>query len=846
MAAKGGAAKDGAGEVMSAADMKPLLKLSRRRPVSCVVAMTKDKQGVVLLHRRKKPRKLMAELRRQAAAAGMELNAASIRFGRAAVDGASDSALVRFTVNKPAPGAIRMALLERLRPAGFQRCEIAVDEALETEAEDGEDEDTDDEDGAGDAAPGAADAAVPAPNAAAMIDGASSAAGGSGAATPVLAGAAGVARHGSAPSQPGAPLPAAAGPAGDANQPVPAEHGAADGMAVPSAAALRARLTGLVRRTVGAVASNSPGSDALRTAATGAGEALASGDLAAAGQAVDALERLLGGVPTGSLPACSPAAAAASGTPAPSITMPDAPAPGGSGMGQGDAGQSGTGQGDTSQGSIVNAAVLTADLTDLARQIAPAIAADPSCRAPLVKLANEAHACVKAGDIQAATAGVEKLRQALPAAAAAGGSAGAGRAAVTQGDVPARNGPVPDGGKGVKGPIHLPSAQAGGDELAIPVADTHGGTEREPVRSKDAGDAPPQAPAGGRGRLGPGGRGTGAIPRPVQHAAPGSPVPAAPNALERAWNSTKEGAAAVGSAIGEFDASHGHVLTRTAGAAQAVGATVEGVAGAAMAGVGAVATPTGVGTAPGLAAVAGGVALMGNAADNAWAGLQTAWTGQFHHTVTARVAGGAARHMGASEQTAERITDGMDLAQGVAGGIGGLAAGRGLAQREAATAVRATEQAAARKAAEEAVVRKAAEEAAAKKAAAETAAKKTADAASENLVDELVKNGVKVSPADVVAIGRTAAGQVVFVEKGNAAAGLRHIVERHGAEFAQAGISQDKIPGFLIEALRSGRVVGQQGRGGGRIIYELTFEGKTVQVAITTGNNGFVVGANMR
>ena len=142
------AARDDPAELMPAAELKPLLKLSRRRPVSCAIAMAKDRTGVVLLHRRTKPRKLMAELRRQAAAAGIELNTGSIRFGRAEVDGGSDSMLVRFTVNKPAPEAMRRSLLAQVRPAGFQRCEITVDEGLETEAEgddDGDDEDGDDE-----------------------------------------------------------------------------------------------------------------------------------------------------------------------------------------------------------------------------------------------------------------------------------------------------------------------------------------------------------------------------------------------------------------------------------------------------------------------------------------------------------------------------------------------------------------------------------------------------------------------------------------------------------------------------------------------------------------------------
>ena len=307
---------------------------------------------------------------------------------------------------------------------------------------------------------------------------------------------------------------------------------------------------------------------------------------------------------------------------------------------------------------------------------------------------------------------------------------------------------------------------------------------------------------------------------------------------------TKGEAAAAGSAVGAFDASHGHVLTRAAGVAQAVGAVGEGVVGAGMAGLGAAATPTGVGTAPGVAAVVGGGALMLNAADNAWAGLHTALDGQFHHTVTAQAAGGAARQLGASEQTAETITDGVDLTQGIAGG--GVATVRGVAQREATLAARAAEEAAAKKAADEALAKDAIG-AATKKTIEEAPARQAAmDANSRSVMDELIRNGVTVSPTVVVAIGKTSAGRIFFLEKGSSAAGLQHIVERHGAEFAQAGIAQDKVPDLLMTALRNGKIVGQQGRGAGRPIYELTFEGRPVQVAITTGSNGFVVGANIR
>lgn len=131
-------AKDdvGDGALMPVADLKLLLHVARRQAVNCAVAIAKDKQGVILLHRRTKPRKLVAELQRQAKASGLELDPTSVRFGRAAVDGGSDSAMVTFTVNKPAPGPMRRALLEQVRPASFQRCEIVVDEGLEAETDD--------------------------------------------------------------------------------------------------------------------------------------------------------------------------------------------------------------------------------------------------------------------------------------------------------------------------------------------------------------------------------------------------------------------------------------------------------------------------------------------------------------------------------------------------------------------------------------------------------------------------------------------------------------------------------------------------------------------------------------
>ncbi len=147
------------------------------------------------------------------------------------------------------------------------------------------------------------------------------------------------------------------------------------------------------------------------------------------------------------------------------------------------------------------------------------------------------------------------------------------------------------------------------------------------------------------------------------------------SALGEAVDWTKHKLAAGAHAVGAFDAAHGHVLTRAAGAAQMVGGAAEAVAGGALAGVGGAASGTGVGAAPGVPAMIGGTALAVNGADNAQTGLRTLVTGQFHHTAVSEGAGAAARALGASDQTAERITAGVDLTQGVAGGAGSVAAG---------------------------------------------------------------------------------------------------------------------------------------------------------------------------
>ena len=109
------------------------------------------------------------------------------------------------------------------------------------------------------------------------------------------------------------------------------------------------------------------------------------------------------------------------------------------------------------------------------------------------------------------------------------------------------------------------------------------------------------------------------------------------------------------------------------------------------------------------------------------------------------------------------------------------------------------------------------------------------------LLAELATNGVKHTPDQVISIGRAPDGQIVFLEAGNARAGLAHIVARHGNDFAAAGISEPTIPGFVMAAVTRGKQVAMQNTRPG---FEVNFQGSTRRVAVQVGSNGFIVGAN--
>ncbi|WP_208647233.1 hypothetical protein [Paraburkholderia terrae] len=111
-------------------------------------------------------------------------------------------------------------------------------------------------------------------------------------------------------------------------------------------------------------------------------------------------------------------------------------------------------------------------------------------------------------------------------------------------------------------------------------------------------------------------------------------------------------------------------------------------------------------------------------------------------------------------------------------------------------------------------------------------------------LDTLAANGVKFTPQNVVATGTTPTGQIVFLETGNSSAGLLHIIEGHATDFANIGVSKDQIPSVVMQAVTEGKIVGYQGSGTGRPVYQTTINGQSQRIAVTVGSNGFIVGAN--
>jgi hypothetical protein len=118
--------------------MKPLLALSKREPVQAAIGLTADGEGVILLDKKLKSKKVLALLKATAAKQKIQLQPSTLRFGKAEVDTDYDPGMVRFFVNKDPPGNMRVKLVEVVKRIPYQKVELNVDTSFENESEEDE------------------------------------------------------------------------------------------------------------------------------------------------------------------------------------------------------------------------------------------------------------------------------------------------------------------------------------------------------------------------------------------------------------------------------------------------------------------------------------------------------------------------------------------------------------------------------------------------------------------------------------------------------------------------------------------------------------------------------------
>lgn len=121
--------------------------------------------------------------------------------------------------------------------------------------------------------------------------------------------------------------------------------------------------------------------------------------------------------------------------------------------------------------------------------------------------------------------------------------------------------------------------------------------------------------------------------------------------------------------------------------------------------------------------------------------------------------------------------------------------------------------------------------------------------AGKALIQEVEARGDKINADEVIGITKDASGRIIWLEKGHLngkPSGLAHILDAHESNFNDKGIASSDIADFVLTAVAKGKIIGYQGKGTGRPVYEITYKGTTYKVAVTTGANGYIVGANPR
>lgn len=113
-----------------------------------------------------------------------------------------------------------------------------------------------------------------------------------------------------------------------------------------------------------------------------------------------------------------------------------------------------------------------------------------------------------------------------------------------------------------------------------------------------------------------------------------------------------------------------------------------------------------------------------------------------------------------------------------------------------------------------------------------------------DLITELQVLGIKHNADEIIKIGKNSAGKIIFLESGDLNSGLQHILHNHQDQFSDLGIAEDRVADAVILAVLEGKTVGYQTAN--RPVYRLTFNSQICYIAVTVGNNGYIVCANPR
>ena len=104
--------------------------------IGCCVALTDDKEALIVVSKREKPRMVRGMLLKGAKEAGIAVNMQTLRFGYASLL-PDDEGVLLIKVNKgPTEGPLPLAVKRRTKLAGFKEVVFSIDESLEHEGED--------------------------------------------------------------------------------------------------------------------------------------------------------------------------------------------------------------------------------------------------------------------------------------------------------------------------------------------------------------------------------------------------------------------------------------------------------------------------------------------------------------------------------------------------------------------------------------------------------------------------------------------------------------------------------------------------------------------------------------